>query len=69
MPDENLVGGLHRQIVRVRTEVIPRYREIRTGWPAAFIMEKLVEQGEKALAGGDVVEMVRAYKRLEDCQL
>ena len=63
---ENLVMGLHRQIGRVKHEVIPQYQKIATGWPAVAMMQHAVSLAEQALNSGDVGDMLRAYKRLED---
>jgi len=63
---ENLVMGLHRQIGRVKEQVIPAYQKLQTGWPAVLIFQKAIEQAEAALNSGDVADMLRAYKRLED---
>ncbi len=65
MPNENLVSGLHRQIRRIETEVIPEYQKIATGWAAVAMMQRAVRQAEEAMNNGDVVDMIRAYKRLE----
>lgn len=63
----NLISGLHKQLERNR-ELLKLYEEIPTGAFGAAMIKKDIEAGEKALADGDVVAMLRAFKALEESQ-
>lgn len=63
----NLIEGIQREQNRVR-ELIPLYVEIGpAGAIGAALMRAAVDQGDKAIASGDVLKMLRAYKDLEEC--
>ena len=65
---ENLMDGLFRQMNRCR-ELIAVYGQI--GPEGAFARAAIqhdITTAEKAIAGGDIAEMIRAYKALESCQ-
>jgi hypothetical protein len=64
----NLIEGLIEQMNRCR-ELIKMAEEI--GPPGAFakcVYESAIKNAEKAMAGGDVIEMAQAYKQLENCE-
>lgn len=60
----NLISGLDEQLKRNR-ELLKLYEEIPAGAFGAAMIRKDIEAGEKALADGDVVAMLRAFKALE----
>lgn len=61
----NLVEGILQQCNRVRG-LIPMYESIGpTGSIAAHMMRESISIAEQALAGGDIIEMLAAYKDLE----
>lgn len=63
---ENIIEGIQRQCRRVRNTVIPAYEEIGVpGAIAAAMIRRSVEQAEAAIASGDVLAMIAAYKDLE----
>lgn len=65
---ENLVEGLLRQMNRCR-ELIKHYDEIGpAGTFGKTMIEQDIKNAEKAMGGGDLVEMIAAYKALEGCQ-
>jgi hypothetical protein len=65
---ENLMEGLLNQMNRCR-ELVKLYESIGpTGVFGKAMIEQDIKQAEKAIGGGDVVEMVAAYKALEGCQ-
>ena len=65
----NLVGGIIEQQKRVREEIIPRYEEIGpNGQIGLMFLRMAVDNGDKALASGDIELMIRAYKELESCE-
>ena len=61
---------LPKEVERVRAEVMPAYQSV--GQQGAVVlgwMRASVDRAEKAMASGDVVEMVRAYKELRGYSL
>lgn len=65
----NLVEGIQQQCNRVRDELIPMYEEIGpAGIFGKIMLQAAIREGEAAIASGDVVQMVAAYKSLEDCK-
>ncbi len=60
----NLIEGLNQQLVRNR-ELLKAYEEIPTGAFGAVMIRKYIDVAEKAIADGDTVAMMRAYKALE----
>lgn len=61
---ENLIEGIHRQCDRIR-EILPQYDEMRLARVAATMMRQSIKAAEAAVASGDTVAMMRAYKDLE----
>lgn len=66
---ENLAEGLIRELNRNR-EVLAIYEELPGGVGAfgAAMIRAEIAAGEKALGSGDVVEMVRAFKILQETE-
>lgn len=57
--------ALPREMARVRDELLPMYDSIPTGAIAAAMMRADLDRAAKALAAGDVVEMLRVYESLK----
>ncbi|MDA3824295.1 MAG: hypothetical protein PF450_17005 [Bacteroidales bacterium] len=64
---DNLIDGLLKQIDRC-TELKKIYDEIPLGAFGAMFIQKAIDEGRKALTGGDVIEQLRCYKELESCE-
>ncbi len=61
-----LGGDLPREMARVRDEVMPAYLQIgAAGGFALAMMRADLDAAARALAEGDVVEMMRAYHALK----
>lgn len=60
----NLIEGIQSQTNRCR-EVLKIYEELPTGEFGAMMIKQSIKAAETAIAGGDVVEMLRCYKDLE----
>lgn len=64
---DTLGDALPREMARVRDHVLPAYIEI--GPPGAFAVAMIradLDRAAKALAEGDVAEMIRVYQALKD---
>lgn len=59
-----LGSDLPKQMARVRDELLPLYDAIPTGVFAATLMRVALDRAAKALAEGDVVNMIRVYEEL-----
>lgn len=58
---------LPKEMARVRDVLIPRYQEIGpAGGFAIMMMRHALDKASKALAEGDVVEIIRTYQELKD---
>ncbi len=65
---ENLLDGLFREMNRCR-ELIAEYGQIGpAGAFARAAIQNDITNAEKAIAGGDVVEMIAAFKELQGCR-
>jgi hypothetical protein len=65
MADVKTLGDeLPKEMARVR-ELLPLYDAIPTGCFAATMMRHDLDAAAKALAAGDVVEMLRVYSSLK----
>lgn len=65
----NLIEGIQEQCKRVRDELLPLYEELGpVGAFGAAMLKQAVTEGEAAIASGDVVRMLAAYKELEGCE-
>jgi len=62
---ENLIEGIQRQCNRIRDEILPEFDKIPTGALAATMMRHSIKKAETAIASGDVLAMLVAYKDLE----
>jgi hypothetical protein len=62
-----LPEALTQEIDRAR-EVRDVYLTIPTGDVGALVILAAIQEGEKALATGDPVRMLRAYRRLQDVE-
>lgn len=63
---DTLGDALPREMARVRDGVLPAYIEIGpAGTFAASLMRHSLDGAAKAMASGDVVEMMRAYEILK----
>lgn len=61
---KTLGSELPNEMARVRDELLPIYDAIPAGKFAATLMRHDLDRAAKALAEGDVVEMMRVYKSL-----
>ncbi len=62
----NLIEGLQKEMNRCR-ELKKEYEKIPTGNFGATMIQVDINNGERAIASGDVVEMLKAYKDLQEC--
>ena len=62
--NENVIEGIQNQCNRLR-ELIPQYESVTNGHFAAGMMRRSIKSAEAAIASGDVVAMIHAYKDLE----
>jgi hypothetical protein len=62
---KNMAEALLKEIKRNR-ELLEEYRKIPTGWFGAAAIEADLEFAEAALASGDVIEILKAYGRMEN---
>ena len=60
---ENIADALAKEIKR-NQELLEAYRDIPTGVFGATMIKADIEFAVYALAGGDVVEILKAYKRM-----
>lgn len=67
MSDDSLGHALPREMARVRDDVLPHFVDLGPvgSFGAAFIRADL-DDAARALASGDVVEMIRCYKALRE---
>lgn len=64
----NLIEGIQRQCARCR-DLIGVYKGLGPrGSFGAMVTRKAIMAGEDALASGDVIRMIAAYKELEECE-
>ena len=63
----NLMEGLLSEMNRCR-ELIKRYEEIPTGAFGATMIKQTISNAEKAIGGGDVSEMLKAFNDLQSCE-
>lgn len=70
MTEANSLGdALPREMARVRDQVLPEYLAIPEGIFAATMMRRDLDTAAKAMAEGDVVAMIAAYKELKEWKL
>jgi hypothetical protein len=64
----NVIEGIQAECKRVR-ELIPHYEAIGpVGIFGKTMLNAAIQEGEAAIASGDVVRMIRALTALRDCQ-
>lgn len=64
----NLIEGIQSQCNRVRA-ILPHYDELGpVGVFGATMLRQAIAEGEAAIASGDVVRMLAAFKELEGCE-
>ena len=68
--NKNLMQGLCEEIDRVK-DIVKVYEGIpgRAGLLAAQFMKKDIADAEKARNIGDIMEMIKSYKKLQDYKL
>lgn len=67
---ESVGEALPREMARVRDVVMPAYQEIGSaGAFALAFMRRDLDYAARALAEGDVVAMIEAYKELKEWEL
>lgn len=65
---ETLADALPKEMVRVR-EILGYYKEIGpAGMFGAAFIEQDLRAADKAVMSGDVVEMLKAYKKLKEIE-
>ena len=62
---KNMTEALLKEISRNR-ELLEEYRKIPTGWFGAAAIAADIKFAEAALASGDVIEVLKAYGRMEN---
>jgi hypothetical protein len=60
----NIIEGIQGQNNRAR-ELIKLYASVPNSQFAAVMMKAAIQEGEEAIASGDAVRMIAAYKELE----
>lgn len=65
---DNIVSGIQQQCERLRTTVLPEYDAIPTGGFGAAMIRADIKHAERAIASGDVLDMLRVYKTLKDIE-
>ena len=60
---ENIADALAKEIKR-NQELLEVYRDIPTGVFGATMIKEDIDFAIDALAGGDIVEILKAYKRM-----
>lgn len=61
--------ALPLEMTRVRDKLLPVYDATPGGQIAAAMMRADLDQAQRALASGDVVEMIRVYESLKEYSL
>jgi hypothetical protein len=62
----NLIEGIQSKCNFIRETVLPEYEKLGpAGLFGAAGLRADIIKGEQAIAGGDVIEMLRVYKELE----
>jgi len=60
--------ALPKEMARVRDHILPRYVEIGpAGMFGAAMIRANLDAAARALASGDVVAMIAAYRSLQEC--
>jgi hypothetical protein len=68
---KNLIEGIQEQQQRFREEIIPAYESIGASGQLALqlLLRPLLARSERAIASGDVVEMLCVCKEMQDMEL
>ena len=61
----NLIKGINEELRRNR-ELLKMYEEIPQGAFGATMIRQSIEKAEKSLENGDIVEMVKCLKDLQE---
>ena len=56
-----------KEQARVR-ELLGIYKSIPTGQFGALMIEQVLQRAEKAAISGDLIEILKSYKELKDCE-
>ena len=66
---ENLMQGLLDEITRV-TELITVYETLpkNAGMLGSMMMSRKIDIAKSNIATGDVIDMIRSYKELKNCE-
>lgn len=68
-PIRSLADALPAEMARVRDHVLPHYDEIGpAGALAAYLIRGDLDAAARAMAAGDVVEMIRCYQSLKETE-
>lgn len=63
----NIIEGIQQKCNYIRGTIIPEYEAIGpAGRFGKIMLEGNIRKGEAAIAGGDVIQMLRVYKELAD---
>lgn len=66
---QTLGDDLPRQMARVRDELIPAYQSIGpAGTFGLAMLRSSLDRAARAMASGDIVQMLRSYQELKDAQ-
>lgn len=57
---------LPKEMARVRDHVLPHYDEIPEGKIGAMLIRRDLDVATKALAEGDIVQIIRSYEALKE---
>ena len=66
---ETLGEALPKEMARGRDQLLPLYDAIPAGIVAATMMRADLDRAAKAMAAGDLPEMIRAYAALQEYKL
>lgn len=64
---KTLGDALPEELERCR-ELLEIYRTIPTGFFGAAMINQAITEGERALDSGDLVQMIKAYESLRECE-
>lgn len=65
----NIIEGIQEKCKHVREVLIPQYEAIGpVGTFGKMMLTMAVGEGEAAIASGDTVRMIEAYRALDDCK-
>ena len=63
----NLIDGLKNEIKRCE-QLLEIYKSIPQGAFAIIMIKRDIGRAEQALINGDIVEMIKCFKALQDCK-